>query len=114
MGGSLPQRKRRSFNCSGERTFVDKGQQIAYAYQPFFGLLLGHLTHHLKGRAAGDISFLQSYDGVSGGSRAYRCSPANDPQNRLRINDIGIVAVNGEPFAELGLEVKRRNLRDYG
>ena len=27
----------------------------------------------------------------------------------LRINDIGIVAVNGEPFAELGLEVKRRS-----
>lgn len=27
----------------------------------------------------------------------------------LRINDIGLVAVNGEPFAELGLEVKRRS-----
>ena len=27
----------------------------------------------------------------------------------LRINDIGIVAVSGEPFAELGLEVKRRS-----
>jgi hypothetical protein len=27
----------------------------------------------------------------------------------MRINDIGIVAVNGEPFAELGLEVKRRS-----
>lgn len=27
----------------------------------------------------------------------------------LRINDIGIVAVNGEPFAELGLEVKRQS-----
>ncbi|MBP88032.1 MAG: hypothetical protein CMJ64_15120 [Planctomycetaceae bacterium] len=27
----------------------------------------------------------------------------------LRINDIGIVAVNGEPFAELALEVKRRS-----
>jgi hypothetical protein len=27
----------------------------------------------------------------------------------LRINDIGIVAVNGEPFAELSLEVKRRS-----
>lgn len=27
----------------------------------------------------------------------------------LRINDIGIVAVNGEPFAELGLEVKSRS-----
>ena len=27
----------------------------------------------------------------------------------LRINDIGIVAVNGEPFAELGLEVKRNS-----
>jgi hypothetical protein len=26
----------------------------------------------------------------------------------LRINDVGLVAVNGEPFAELGLEVKRR------
>lgn len=27
----------------------------------------------------------------------------------MRINDIGLVAVNGEPFAELGLEVKRRS-----
>jgi hypothetical protein len=27
----------------------------------------------------------------------------------LRINDIGLVAVSGEPFAELGLEVKRRS-----
>jgi neutral ceramidase len=27
----------------------------------------------------------------------------------MRINDIGIVAVNGEPFAELALEVKRRS-----
>ena len=27
----------------------------------------------------------------------------------MRINDIGIVAVSGEPFAELGLEVKRRS-----
>lgn len=27
----------------------------------------------------------------------------------LRINDLGIVAVNGEPFAELSLEVKRRS-----
>jgi hypothetical protein len=27
----------------------------------------------------------------------------------LRMDDIGIVAVNGEPFAELGLEVKRRS-----
>jgi hypothetical protein len=27
----------------------------------------------------------------------------------LRVNDIGIVAVSGEPFAELGLEVKRRS-----
>lgn len=27
----------------------------------------------------------------------------------LRLNDIGIVAVSGEPFAELGLEVKRRS-----
>ena len=27
----------------------------------------------------------------------------------LRINDLGIVAVNGEPLAELGLEVKRRS-----
>src|SRR5207253_3281316 len=27
----------------------------------------------------------------------------------LRLNDIGIVAVNGEPFAELSLEVKRRS-----
>lgn len=27
----------------------------------------------------------------------------------LRINDIGIVAVNGEPFAELAIEVKRRS-----
>jgi len=27
----------------------------------------------------------------------------------LRVNDIGIVAVNGEPFAELALEVKRRS-----
>jgi hypothetical protein len=27
----------------------------------------------------------------------------------LRINDVGLVAVNGEPFAELGLEVKRRS-----
>ena len=27
----------------------------------------------------------------------------------LRINDIGIVAVNGEPFAELGLQVKRES-----
>jgi len=27
----------------------------------------------------------------------------------LRINDVGIVAVSGEPFAELGLEVKRRS-----
>jgi hypothetical protein len=27
----------------------------------------------------------------------------------LRINDVGIVAVNGEPFAELSLEVKRRS-----
>jgi hypothetical protein len=27
----------------------------------------------------------------------------------LRINDIGIVAVNGEPFAELALEIKRRS-----
>ncbi|MEX1232170.1 MAG: neutral/alkaline non-lysosomal ceramidase N-terminal domain-containing protein [Planctomycetaceae bacterium] len=27
----------------------------------------------------------------------------------LRVNDVGIVAVNGEPFAELALEVKRRS-----
>src|SRR4029079_8720188 len=27
----------------------------------------------------------------------------------LRVNDIGLVAVSGEPFAELGLEVKRRS-----
>jgi len=27
----------------------------------------------------------------------------------MRINDLGIVAVNGEPFAELSLEVKRRS-----
>ena len=27
----------------------------------------------------------------------------------LRINDIGLVAVSGEPFAELALEVKRRS-----
>jgi hypothetical protein len=27
----------------------------------------------------------------------------------LRLNDVGIVAVNGEPFAELALEVKRRS-----
>jgi hypothetical protein len=27
----------------------------------------------------------------------------------LRVNDVGLVAVNGEPFAELGLEVKRRS-----
>jgi hypothetical protein len=27
----------------------------------------------------------------------------------LRIDDVGMVAVNGEPFAELGLEVKRRS-----
>ncbi len=27
----------------------------------------------------------------------------------LRVNDIGIVAVNGEPFAELALEVKQRS-----
>jgi hypothetical protein len=27
----------------------------------------------------------------------------------LRINDIGVVAVSGEPFAELGLDVKRRS-----
>ena len=27
----------------------------------------------------------------------------------LRVNDIGIVAVNGEPFAELALEVKSRS-----
>ncbi|HVC92575.1 MAG TPA: neutral/alkaline non-lysosomal ceramidase N-terminal domain-containing protein [Pirellulales bacterium] len=28
----------------------------------------------------------------------------------LRINDLALVAVNGEPFAELGLEVKRRSV----
>ena len=44
-----------------------------------------------------------------------RTIKSGEPVNRelvcwaLRVNDIGIVAVNGEPFAELALEVKQRS-----